>query len=199
MHIRFLLSLTILMAGCMIEEVTADTNVAQKASDTMKTLWSAKAADSLPPWLVVNDGVMGGLSDSRMAIDQDTVGVFAGDVSLENNGGFASVRTVLESIDLTGYAGIRIRVMGDGKRYSFRIRTDDNFDGVAHRFHFETTADQWEEIDLPFAKFEATYRGRILTDAEHLDPKRIRQIGFLIADKQQGAFKLRIDWIAAYR
>ena len=41
-------------------------------------------------WRNIDDVVMGGLSSSEMVIE-DGVAVFRGDVSLDNNGGFASV------------------------------------------------------------------------------------------------------------
>ena len=46
-------------------------------------------------WTSVNDVVMGGVSDSLMQVSEDGTGVFAGHLSLENNGGFASVRAPL--------------------------------------------------------------------------------------------------------
>lgn len=43
-------------------------------------------------WQAINDGVMGGVSVSRLRFDSTGYAVFEGVVSLENNGGFASVR-----------------------------------------------------------------------------------------------------------
>jgi len=85
---------------------------------------SAVAADGY----AVNDGVMGGISSSTMEATADGAGVFAGRLSLENNGGFASVRTVVES-DLSTFAGLVLRVRGDGRSYQVRLRTNDRFDG----------------------------------------------------------------------
>ena len=47
---------------------------------------------TLLDWFVVNDTVMGGLSESRLVVGAHSI-EFKGDVSLRNNGGFASVRT----------------------------------------------------------------------------------------------------------
>ncbi len=150
-------------------------------------------------WFSVNDVVMGGMSGGSLVQADDSVALFGGFLSLENNGGFASVRTRPVDWKLDGYTGIRLRVRGDGRRYQFRLRTDDRFDGMAYRHEFGSGDGEWLEIDLPFAEFEASFRGRIVTDAGPVEPSKIRQIGFLIADKQPGEFSLHIDRIEAYR
>ena len=43
-------------------------------------------------WRIVNDGVMGGISKSNIYLNEVSNIIFAGNVSLENNGGFASIR-----------------------------------------------------------------------------------------------------------
>lgn len=149
-------------------------------------------------WVVVDDVVMGGRSASEIVF-QDGRAVFTGMLSLENNGGFASTRTQPRNFGLDGYKGIRIRVLGDGKRYRFRIRTDGRFDGIAYQLGFETVRGEWSEIELPFNRFVASFRGRSLPEAGPLDPTTIQQIGFLIASKQAGRFTLEIDWIKAFR
>ena len=124
--------------------------------------------------------------------------VFRGTVSLENNGGFASVRSGPAEFDMEGYAGIRLRVHGDGNDYRLRLRTTDSFDGVAYQQTFGTTAGKWITIDIPFADFTASFRGRRVPDAPALNPSNIRQIGFLIADRQTGPFALEIASISVY-
>lgn len=155
--------------------------------------------EEIDQWRVVNDGVMGGLSQSQINKTQDNTAVFQGTVSLENYGGFASVRTLPRMYNLTGYSGLIIRVKGDGKRYQFRIRTDAQFDGIGYRSHFTTKADTWITVRVPFSGFVPTFRGRVLSDAPPLASDQIRQLGFLIADKQEGSFRLEIDWIKAYK
>lgn len=149
-------------------------------------------------WTSVNDVVMGGVSDSLMQVSDDGKGVFAGHLSLENEGGFASVRAPLPENDFTGYDGIMLRVKGDGKRYSFRVRTDMMFDGLGYRQEFDTAAGKWMDVELPFSDFKPSFRGRIVSDAPPLDPSRIFQIGFLISEKQEGSFRLEMNTIAAY-
>jgi monofunctional biosynthetic peptidoglycan transglycosylase len=153
----------------------------------------ATAAD----WFVVNDGVMGGLSTSSMQVSEDGTGVFAGRLSLENNGGFASVRTVPAVGDLSDFAGLLLRVRGDGRRYQLRLRTDSGFDGLAYRAEFETEPDSWITVVLPFDRFEPTFRGYVPRNAPPLDPGAIRQLGLLIGDKREGEFRLEVQLIIA--
>ncbi|NEX13051.1 MAG: CIA30 family protein [Prosthecochloris sp.] len=150
-------------------------------------------------WANVDDVVMGGVSDSAMQLTPDGTALFAGNLSLENSGGFASVRTVLELRNYDGFAGFRIRVKGDGKRYSFRARNNDRFDGVVYKSDFDTVPGEWMEIEHPFSGFRPSFRGRILDDVPPLDSANIAQIGLLISNRQAGEFRLEVDWIEAYR
>lgn len=146
-------------------------------------------------WRIVNDGVMGGISNSVLEITPTGHGKFSGIVSLANNGGFASTRALLPmEVDST-ISKVILRIKGDGKRYSFRIRTDGDFDGVSFRQFFTTTKGEWQEVTLALKDFEPTWRGRILKDLPPIQATNIRQIGFLIADKQAGSFCLWMDWI----
>ena len=149
-------------------------------------------------WMIVNDGVMGGISESRLSLDQQGFLVFEGRVSLDYGGGFASVRSILNRLDADPYDGILIRFKGDGKRYQLRLRQGDRMDGVAYLRHFETKIGEWEEVFLPFHSFKASYRGRRLPDYPKLDTRRISQLGLMISDKQEGNFRLEVQRIALY-
>lgn len=149
-------------------------------------------------WQVVNDGVMGGVSRSGLSVSDQATGVFAGQLSLANNGGFASVRKVLEVSDLSGCDGLEIRVMGDGRTYQLRLRTDGGFDGVAYATSFATQDGQWLTIALPFDRFLPTFRGRILSGQPPLATDSIAQIAFMLADKQAGPFRLEIDFVQTW-
>lgn len=167
------------------------------ANPQEKTLFDFSEPNSTQNWNIINDGVMGGLSRSTIRWSDEGVAVFSGVVSLENNGGFASVRTAPRDFQIADYKGIKLRLKGDGKTYQFRIRTDNNFDGVAHTVEFTTTDGKWSTVELPFSSFSPTFRGRTLRNVGPLAPADIRQIGFLISGKQEGSFQLMVDWIKA--
>jgi len=151
-------------------------------------------------WMIVNDGVMGGNSLSRFQINDKGNGVFLGTVSLENNGGFASVKNH-EPVTLTGYSKICLKVRGDGNRYSFRLQTGE--EGNVHEWsyeqRFDTQDDEWSSVELDLDSFEPTYRGSTPKNVPDLNLKNIMRYGFLISDKQQGDFRLEIDQITAER
>ena len=141
------------------------------------------------PWQTVNDGVMGGISSSRM-VEADGVLTFEGELSLENNGGFASVRRLVET-DLSQVTGVRLEVRGDQRTYQFRLRQNDRFDGVAWRAEF-TTTEEWQTVELSFDQFVPVFRGRRVPAAGPVLAASIKQVGFLLADKTPGPFKLQI-------
>ena len=148
-------------------------------------------------WYVINDGVMGGISQSDLLRTDQQTGVFTGELSLENNGGFASVRANLGERDLARFQGIQLRVRGDGRTYQLRLRTNESFDGVAYRAFFDTREGEWVTPVIAFDEFLPTFRGRILSDMPPLDVARIQQVAFMLADKNPGAFALEIDYVHA--
>jgi NADH dehydrogenase [ubiquinone] 1 alpha subcomplex assembly factor 1 len=156
------------------------------------------APPAAPRWFVINDGVMGGLSQSSMQPTAEGAGLFSGTLSLENNGGFASVRTPVAPGDLSAWDGLELRVRGDGRTYQLRLRTDDRFDGVAYRAEFPTLNGAWATVRLPFGDFLPTFRGRILTDVPPLDLNGIEQVGLMLADKQAGKFALEVEFVRTY-
>jgi NADH dehydrogenase [ubiquinone] 1 alpha subcomplex assembly factor 1 len=91
-----------------------------------------------------------------------------------------------------------LKVKGDGRTYQFRVKTDEQYDGIAYRSLFATDARQWQTITLPFVSFSASFRGRLVPGARVLRPEQIKQIGFLLADKQPGSFRLEIAWIKSF-
>ncbi len=152
-------------------------------------------SETLGDWYQVNDGVMGGRSSSAMRRSSDGTAVFEGDLSLENNGGFASVRTVLPEAALSGSSRLLLRVRGDGKRYQVRLRMSTGFDGIAYGAGFDTVADEWITVEIPLRSFEPSFRGRRPRGAPPLDPTNVRQLGVMLTDKQEGRFRLEIDWV----
>ncbi|HUU82820.1 MAG TPA: CIA30 family protein [Phycisphaerae bacterium] len=150
-------------------------------------------------WFAVNDTVMGGFSQGTFRITDDGMLMFYGSVSLDNNGGFASIRSRGPALDLSAYDSLVVRLRGDGREYSCSVRTDYPIMAGAYYFDVPTRAGQWQEIHLPLRSFQARSFGRPLTAAPPLNARDIRGIGFIIADKQEGPFKLEIDWVKAVR
>jgi monofunctional biosynthetic peptidoglycan transglycosylase len=185
---RHLLPSLFLIAACTLR-------AASPAETAMRTLMSFDGGPAEPRWVAVNDGVMGGRSRGGPTLLDGQL-QFRGDLSLANNGGFSSVRTLGADYDFTGASAVLLRVRGDGRPYQLRLATNAGFRGMAVSYagEFATEAGQWIEVRVPLATLVPTVRGFRL-DGPPLDPSRIREIGLLIADKREGAFALDVDWI----
>jgi NADH dehydrogenase [ubiquinone] 1 alpha subcomplex assembly factor 1 len=164
------------------------------AADEGRVLFNFDKPDAAKAWGNVNDGVMGGLSDGRFKINDDKKMEFFGTLSLENNGGFASVRARGSGFGLEKDDVIVARVRGDGRQYNFNLYAQRDLGGYSYRQSFKTKKDEWIEVQLPVGKFVATWRGRVFPN-EKLDPSKVAGIGFLLGDKKAGPFKLEVDWI----
>ena len=149
-----------------------------------------------PGWYTVDDRVMGGVSRSAVEVIESDVLRFAGTMSLESNGGFSSARSDWDRIDLDGYDGVLLRVLGDGNAYRLRIRTSETGSEVSYNGIFETSGDGWQIFYIPFDGMMPTYRG-FLVDTGPLNPAAIGSFGFMLSDKQPGEFVLQVDWIRA--
>ena len=73
---------------------------------------------SVADWSPIDDRVMGGVSRSRLRHDAARHAVFEGLVSLDHNGGFASVRSRPLALGAPGAAWYVLEVRGDGKGYN---------------------------------------------------------------------------------
>jgi NADH dehydrogenase [ubiquinone] 1 alpha subcomplex assembly factor 1 len=149
-----------------------------------------------PEWYTVDDDVMGGVSSSTVAVTEDSTLFFSGTMSLDNNGGFSSVRSNYELMDLSGADGILMRVLGDGKTYRLRIRSVEVGPEISYNGLFGTRADDWTVVYVPFADMVPTYRGFVM-DVGPLDAATIGSFGIMLSDKQPGEFGLVVDWMRA--
>ena len=157
-----------------------------------KLITDFRSPEAEKRWEVVADEASGSHSSSELTVTPANTALFEGEVSIENNGAFASLRTRVRDLFLDMFRGIAIRVKGDGKIYRFRIGTGDTPEG-ANQATFATQQGAWITIHLPFSKFEGSG-----IPASYLDPTTICQIGLMIADKQPGTFSLEIEWVKAY-
>ncbi len=89
--------------------------------DGGRILFNFENVEAAKKWQSVNDGVMGGRSDGQFKITDDKKMEFSGTLSLENNGGFASVRASGGNLGLKADDVIVARVRGDGLKYNFNL------------------------------------------------------------------------------
>jgi len=145
-------------------------------------------------WIVVNDNVMGGRSEGGYSFRKNRL-IFSGNTNT-NGGGFSSIRTNPTNFYLGDRTGLHIRFKGDGRTYKLGVRIEGK--SVSYRSNF-TSGNGWQEVRVPFNEMDVSWRGRPLSKEEHpLIKSKIRSIEFMIYDKQDGPFKLLVDWIKSY-
>ena len=169
------------------------------AADTMQSLFEFAGADSAKEWQTVNDGVMGGISDGKFKITGEKTLEFFGTLSLENNGGFASVRTNAKKLGLQKGDTVVAKLRGDGREYSLNLYLNQPLVAFSYRATVQTKKDEWIEIKVPLEKFEATSFGRVVTNAGPVEPKAVNALGFMVSDKKAGRFKLEVESIKVER
>ncbi|EFJ50015.1 hypothetical protein VOLCADRAFT_89408 [Volvox carteri f. nagariensis] len=174
------------------------------------------SGQSAARWGPLDDVVMGGVSSSGLELvtgageDGGAAWVFSGNVSTDNFGGFASVRTrnLDPPLDLSPYEGVELRLFGDGQRYKFIIRPDANWDGIAYCCSFDTQPGTWQTIRIPFADFFPVFRAKRVVGGQPLDPATISSIQIMLSkfeyDGQlnpsfrRGPFRLPFARISTY-
>ena len=196
---------SIIAAGLIFAMLLPAFGSDRKSSDPEKTDTERILIDfsntSAAGWQIVNDTVMGGISRSTLQMHEDGYALFSGTLSLENNGGFASVRTRAQSpVDLSDFDGMSVHVLGDGKTYTLRLRTVKNgrLTRYSYEAAFETTKGEWETRYVPYSNFSPVFRGEPVRDNPELNPEAILEIGFMIQDGQEGPFQLRIQTLGVY-
>ena len=157
------------------------------------TIFDFDTNSDVSKWIVVDDVVMGGRSSGSFDIDGNGHGVFKGTVSLENNGGFSSVRYGFKKIRSSPYSKVVLRVKGDGKSYQFRVKAESS-DYYSYIKEFKTTG-AWETIEIPLGEMYPAFRGRTL-DIPNYSNQGIEEIAFLIGNKKAEDFVLMIDHIS---
>ena len=147
---------------------------------------------SISNWIVVDDFVMGGKSNGNFQLNKDGKGVFSGKISLDNNGGFSSVRYGFNKLNIEKFKSIVLKIKGDGKNYQFRIKHKSS-DYASYITSFSSSG-EWQEIEIPLNIMYPSFRGRKL-DEPNFFHKSIQEVTFLIANKKNEEFIILIDKI----
>lgn len=148
-------------------------------------------------WRVVNDTVMGGVS--RSTVTMKPTMRFTGALSLEQNGGFVSVRTRPAALPLGDARALRVTLRGDGRVYDLTLRRADvPLRAGSYRVQIPTRAEA-TTVEVPLSDFRPTSFGRPVPGAPALDAglDRVVSIGFLLADGRPGPFELEVLAIEA--
>ena len=187
---------TFLIPLCYIAIVPESSGINKNTKQMEKAslLFDFTNDDPKQNWIVVNDNVMGGRSEGGFSSKKKRL-IFSGNTNT-NGGGFSSIRTKPSDFDLGDKTGLHIRYKGDGRTYKLGVRLEGK--SVSYRSNF-TSGNGWQEVKIPFDEMDVSWRGRPLSKEEHpLIKSKIRSIEFMIYDKQDGPFKLQVDWVMSY-
>lgn len=153
------------------------------------------APEAARRWQAVNDGVMGGVSEGRFRMTDAGTMEFSGRLSLENNGGFASVRSRGGDLGLERGDRLVIRTKGDGREYVVNLYTRTGRMAFSYRAALPTIDGQWAETTIALEDFIPTSFGRRVGGMGAVDPGEITGVGFMLSDKRPGPFRLEIESI----
>jgi hypothetical protein len=161
-------------------------------SDFNEPIFDFNSNANTSNWRIVDDVVMGGKSEGSFKVNKDGNGEFSGFVSLENNGGFSSLRYRFSAKDVSSFNTGNIRVKGDGCTYQFRVK-DNTYNNHSYISYFDTNT-EWQTISIKLSDMYPTFRGRKLK-MDNFSSDKIEEIAFLIGNKTEQNFKLEIDKI----
>ncbi|NVK52683.1 MAG: CIA30 family protein [Flavobacteriaceae bacterium] len=144
-------------------------------------------------WYTTNDDVMGGISNSSLIIDDKGKAIFSGEVSIENNGGFAMTRLPVDIKLTSNNSKVILKIKGDGKKYQLRIKSK-RFQKHWYIYAFQTSNDV-QELEIPLKGFYPSFRGYQL-NLENFSSNCIKEIAILIGNKKNEKFNLQIEKIS---
>jgi hypothetical protein len=145
-------------------------------------------------WRVVNDDVMGGRSASEAFLKKESL-YFKGNVSLENNGGFASIRSPYQKMDLSGFKSVTIRHRGTSRNFALSFDRYTAWYRPNYKYEFVPN-EEWQETTIKLSDFRESRVGRYTgnTMPEEAQSEIIR-MGIILYDKKAGPFELEVDYI----
>jgi hypothetical protein len=99
----------------VVSALVALTGLPSMAQAPQVPLFAFVSPDAAAAWQAVNDGVMGGVSDGRFRVTERQTMEFHGTLSLENKGGFASVRSRPGRLGLLARLAVAFGMISMGK------------------------------------------------------------------------------------
>lgn len=144
-------------------------------------------------WQVILDNVMGGRSEGEVSYEQGIMR-FSGKLSLENNGGFASIRSPYGSHDFANLSEAVIRYRGTGGEFAIVLEDAEPFYEPKYRCTLKLN-DDWREVSIPLSDFRAHRLGQPLQYAFDPAGKPVLRVGFIKADKRTEPFRIEVDYL----
>lgn len=170
-------------------------------------LWSDKTKEF--SWGPLDDVVMGGASKSNLEFGGEFSGEWKGFVTTANSGGFVGIRTrsFSPTLDLSSCDGVIIRVKGDGQRYKFIMRDDDDWNGTAWAHSFDTVPNKFVSVKIPFkslipTRFAKTEKSKTFNKKNlstfQISLSKFEYDGGLNPKFKEGPFSFQLESITSY-
>jgi uncharacterized protein YbjT (DUF2867 family) len=153
--------------------------IPKQPRDSMVVLAMQEASD-LEKWQKLDDVIMGGNSDSTLALNESSDGfTWSGELIVEG-GGFCGQRSYPNSVDLSDFDGISLRVKGSGETLKLNVKTDDlNEPEDTYQATFDVPDGEWGDVFIPWHEFVPVKRARSVPDGPALNPKSVQQFGLV--------------------
>ena len=147
-------------------------------------------------WILLSDNIMGGVTKSKIEYTTNSV-LLSGNISLDNFGGFSSVKTKFKKIDLSAFKGIRIRHKSNNQKFAFTLEDTQNWTLPNYKGNFfNQKPNEWETSTILFKDFKEYQIGEPTGEKLELERlKNIVRIGVITTEKKEGPFSLEIDYI----
>jgi len=143
-------------------------------------------------WSVQLDGVMGGRSSGKIEFSKKGLH-FEGNLSLENNGGFAAIRSPWGQFDLSKAKKVKVRLKGDGREYKLTLDDTKAWYLPNYEVKMKTEKGKWLELSIPISDFRISRMGDMGNSAPSSDQMGgIIRVGIILADKNPGPFELEV-------
>ncbi|AGC78489.1 complex I intermediate-associated protein 30 (CIA30) [Nonlabens dokdonensis] len=155
-------------------------------------LFDFNKKSDISSWNIVDDRVMGGISQSHFSLTTSGHGKFYEFVTTESNGGFSSVDYDFDKVKVSPNDKIKIKLKGDGKTYQFRVKA---FPNDRHNYikEFATTG-EWQNVEIPLSDMYASWRGNRL-NIPNFDKNQITGITLMIANGKKQNFQILLNSI----
>jgi len=147
-------------------------------------------------WVIINDAVMGGLSTSQV-IEDSTSYIFSGDVSLDNNGGFASLRSPRDIYNLEAFTVMTIRYKSTDRDFAVVLESHNQYYMPYHKQICKSNTDGWSTSEFLLTEFKEYRLGEETGNViKSKSLREIRRFGIVINDKAAGPFRIEVDYIS---
>lgn len=147
-------------------------------------------------WVLLSDNIMGGVTKSSLQYTSNSA-LLTGTISLDNFGGFSSLKTKYKKMDLSGFEGVKIRFKSKGQKFAFTLEDSQIWFQPNFKKDFAPKKEEtWEDAVLYFKDFKEYMVGEPTGKGFRIESlKNMVRLGIMTTEKKEGPFSLEVDYI----